>query len=203
VSRPGDIRQLLAITGPFRPANPGAKQPTLGFWPGVRPDNMTAWQVGDPDRFEMDRDGVHLSAGPGGNLLLTKRGFDRSCTLSLTLSAEKGTEAFLALRAYRGPDGWKAITARLYDEGGRIRVGHQSSDFQLPDHGTRLETVAPGKSFHIRFQIDGQDVARLVANRKDTSSMAYAKTPVGDYKGAAGVFVKSGTLVIHAMDAQE
>jgi Protein kinase domain len=203
--RPGDIRQLRAIAGPFRPANPGAQQPTVGFWPMARPDEMTAWQVSDAGRFEMDRDGVSLSAGPGGNFLLTRRDTYRSCKLSITLSAQKGTEAFLALRAHLGPDGWRAITARVHDEGGRIRVGYQAIDFQPADHpprGARPETVAPDKSFHIRFEIDGRDVAQLVAN-KETSSMAYAKTPVVDYRGAAGVFVKSGTLVIHAMDVQE
>jgi hypothetical protein len=203
VSPPGDIRQLRAIAGRFRPANPGAGQPRLGFWPIARPDDMTAWQVGDPDRIEMDRDGVSLSAGPGGNLLLTKRETFRRCTLSITLSAKEGTEAFLALRAHRGPDGWRAITARVYDEGGRIRAGYQSADFQLPDRGKRLETVPPGKSFRIRFQVDGRDFASLIASQNDTSSMSYAKTPVSDYRGAVGVFVKSGTLVIHAMDVQE
>ena len=116
---------------------------------------------------------------------------------------KKGTEAFLALRAHRGPDGWRAITARVYDDGGRIRVGHQSTDFQRSDQGTRRETVPPGKSFRITFEINGQQVARLVSNSKETLTMAYAKTPAGDYQGAVGVFVKSGTLVIHAMDIQE
>jgi hypothetical protein len=203
MNRPGDIRQLRAIAGPFRPANPGAAQPRVGFWPIARPDDMTAWQVGDPDRIEMDRDGVSLSAGPGGNLLLTRKESFRRCKLSLTLSVQKGTEAFLALLAHRGPDGWRAITARVYDEGGRIRAGHQSTDFQLPDQGTRLETVPLGKSFRITFEINGQHMARLVSNSKETSTMAYAKAPAGNYQGAVGVFVKSGTVVIHAMDVQE
>jgi hypothetical protein len=202
-TRPGDLRQLLPIVGTFRPANPGAEPPRMGFWPMARPDDMTAWQVGDPDRIGMDRDGVSLSAGPGGNLLLTKRESYRRCTLSMTVSAKKGTEAFLALRAHRGPDGWTAITARVYDDEGRIRAGYQSTDFQPSERGTRPETVAIDKSFRIKFQIDGQDVAGLIVNQTTTSSITYAKTPAADYRGAVGVFVKSGTLVIHAMDVQE
>jgi serine/threonine protein kinase len=200
--RPGDIRQLRAIAGPFRPSNPGAVQPRVGFWPIATPDDMTAWQVGDPDRIEMNRDGVSLSAGPGGNLLLTRKASFRKCKLSLTLSAHKGTEAFLALRAHRGPDGWRAITARVYDDGGRIRAGNPSTDFQQPDQGTRTETVPLGKSVRIVFEINGQHMSRLVSNQ-ETSTFAYAKTPAADYKGAVGVFVKSGTVVIHAMDVQE
>src|SRR5262249_33378305 len=89
VSRPRALWQLRPIAGRFRPANPGAEPPRMGFWPMARPDDMTAWQVGDPDRIEMDRDGVSLSAGPGGNLLLTKRENYRRCTLSMTVSAKK------------------------------------------------------------------------------------------------------------------
>src|SRR5262249_17849142 len=147
-----------------------------------------------------DREGVRLSAGPGGNFLLTRREDFSRCTLKITLSAEKGTEAFLALCAHFGPDGRKAITARVHDEGGRVRVGSPSSDFQPTGRGTRPETLEPGKSFRVTFQIDGQHSARLVVNQKEPSTTPYAKTPAGDYVGAVGAFVKSGTLVIHAMD---
>ena len=168
----------------------------------IRPDDMTAWQMSDPARIEMDRDGVQISAGSGGNFLMTRRDDFSSCTLKITLSASRGTEAFLALRARPGPDGWRAITARLSDEGGRIRVGAVSNDFRPTDRGTRSETLEPGKSFRVTFQISAQHLARLIVNQKETASTSLAKDLAGDAIGAVGAFVKSGTLVIHAMDVQ-
>jgi hypothetical protein len=163
---------------------------------------MRAWRVGDPQRIAMNRRGVFLSAGPGGNLLLTRRDDYRKCELSITLSATRGTEAFLAVRAHRGPDGWRGITARVFDEGGRIRAGHQSVDFRLPDQGRAIETADPEKPLRMRFRIDDKGVSRLDI-RKETSSIDNASTPAGRYAGAVGVFVKSGTVIIHDMDVRD
>jgi hypothetical protein len=177
--------------------------PTTAFWPIAKPDDMSAWQVGDPGRLEMDRDGVTLSAGPAGNLLLTRKAFRRRCSLKLTLSAAKGTEAFLALRAHRGPDGWKAVTARVYDEGGRIHAGYHGADFQVAGRGAPRESFEPGKAFVVRFQVDDRDVATLRVASQSATSIAHARTAVAAYEGGAGVFVKAGTLVIHTMDVQD
>jgi hypothetical protein len=198
-----DIRRIPAVDNIIRLPNPNAQQPTGGFWPALKPDDLTAWQVGDPERIDMDRDGVTLSAGPGGNLLLTKKGDYKGCTLKITLSAARGTEAFLALRAHRGPDDrWRGITARVYDEKSRIHVGHVSTDFQPPTRRQAMEIVDAGTPLRIAFQINSAGATNLVAKR-GVSSMDNSQTLAGRYAGAAGVFVKSGTLTIHHMDVQE
>ncbi len=132
VDQPLDIRQVRARTDVLRLAAPNLRRPSETFWPMLAPDNLKDWRVGNPDAIEMDESGVFLSAGSSGNLLLTRYEGFRDCTLRLDVSAAKGTEAFLALRAHRGPDGrWRAITSRLYDEGGRIR-GRPGRGFPAP-----------------------------------------------------------------------
>jgi hypothetical protein len=202
VKTPMDFRHIDAIAGDLRPANPNAEKPTGGFWPILRPDDLRSWRIGDPERIDMSRKGVFLPAGPSGNLLLTRRADYKKCQLSITLSATRGTEAFLALRAHRGPDGWRGITAPVFDEGGRIHAGRQSVDFRLPDRRRAIEATDPERPLRILFRIDDQGASRLEI-RKEKSSMDHAPTPAGQYVGAVGVFVKSGTLIIHAMDVHD
>jgi hypothetical protein len=199
---PLDLRRIRVAAGFSRLANPKARRPSDAFWPQLAPDDFKAWRVGDPDLIEMDEEGVYVSAGPNGNLLLTKNAADRRCTLTIDVSVTKGTEAYLALRAHEGPDGWRAITSRLIEEGGKVRAGGQSADFQLPERGKPLTDLVPARRFHIVFQIDGANVCRLTVKQKGTSSTSYANLPAGEYAGAVGVFVKSGSLIIHHMDVK-
>ena len=143
-----DIRQLRIHPGVEHIANPDGGQPRGGIWPALTADNIDAWQIGDPAFIEINEKALVLSAGPNGNLLLTKRDTFQTGKLVLTMAATKGTEAYLALRAHRGPDGaWRAITVRITDEAGKIRVGHPSLDFQPPENGTKPEEYATEKFF--------------------------------------------------------
>ncbi len=200
---PPDFRLLAAIAAPVLPRAQNLEPPRLVFWPALRPDKTTYWQVGDPDRIAMDQRGVQLSAGPGGNLLLTRQEFAGSCTMKITLQASKGTEAFLALRAHRGPEGWKAITSRIYEKDGKIHAGFQATDFQKTEVGAKVEIAAPDASIRITFDVNPQSRAQIVTSHGKTSTASYAKTPAADYRGVAGIFVKSGTVLIHAVDIQE
>jgi serine/threonine protein kinase len=202
VLRPRDIRQLQVRPEVERIRNPDGMLPQGGIWPTLTADNLTAWQVSDPDHIEINHKGVFLSAGPNGNLLVTKRETYKSCTLTLTLAATKGTEAFLSLRAHRDPDGWHALTARVTDEGGKIRVDHPSLDLEPSENGTRLQDLAPEKPFFIKFEIKDENVAR-VRIKREVWPMDCSKPPASEYTGAVGLFVKSGTLIIFAMNVQE
>jgi serine/threonine protein kinase len=201
LKRPRGIRQIPIRPDVERIRNPDGRLPSGGIWPTLTAENLTAWQVGDPDHIEINHKGVYLSAGPNGNLLITKRETYRSCRLTLTVAATKGTDAFLALRAHRGEDGWRAITAHVIDEGGKIRVGRPSLDFQPPENGTRSLDFAPEKSFVIKFEINDANVARL--RIKETWTMDCTRPPAGAYTGAVGLFVKSGTLIIYGMNVEE
>ena len=203
VKSPLDIRQIRVQPGGVaRIANNNGGSPRGGIWPTLTANNLEAWQVGDIDHIEINEKALALSAGPNGNLLLTKRGNYKSCTLKLTVAATKGTEAFLALRAHRGPEGWRAITSRVVDEGGKIRAGPHSVDFQLPEKGQRPQDFALEKTFVIRFEIDDASVARAIV-KQETWTTAYTLPPASEYTGAVGLFVKSGTLLVYAMNIQE
>ncbi len=198
-----DIRRVRVGPGIVRLADRKARRPFDPFWPPLATDDLKAWRIGDPEAIAMDERGVFLSAGAGGNLLLTKQEGFRSCTLTLDVSVTNGTEAFLALRAHRGPDGSRAITSRVNEEGGHVRAGGQAADFQLVEQGKPLMDLVPARRFHIVFKVNEANVSRLTVKQKETSSTVYANLPAGAYEGAVGVFVKSGTLIIHYMDVKE
>ncbi len=90
----------------------------------------------------------------------------------------------------------------MKDEGGKIQVGHPSLDFQPPESDTKPEHFAPEKSFLIRFEIHRENIAR-VAIKQEKWELACKTPPASDYTGAIGLFVKSGTLFIYAMNVQE
>jgi serine/threonine protein kinase len=201
VKRPRGIRQIPVRPDVERIRNPDGRLPSGGIWPTLTAENLAAWQVGDPDHIEINHKGVYLSAGPNGNLLLTKRESYKSCRLTLTVAATKGTDAFLALRVHRGEDGWRAITAHVLDERGKVRVDHPSLDFQPPENVARSQDFAPEKTFVIKFEINDANVARV--RIKETWPMDCTKPPASEYTGSVGLFVKSGTLIIYGMNVEE
>ncbi len=83
----------------------------------------------------MNAKGIVLSAGPGGNYLITaKRNFKKS-TIIVEIEADKGTEAYVVLKANDGAGVWHAITSRIDVKDGQVRVGHQALDFQEKERG--------------------------------------------------------------------
>jgi len=198
-----DIRQVEPLPGVTRLMDPDAEQPAGGFWPPLMPANLANWLIADPVRVKMRADGVTVEAGPRRNLLITQRANYKSCSMTLTMAATKGTEAFLALRAQLGPKGWQAVTARVYEQRGKIHVGHQSLDFQVRESGRGLVETDPGNPFVVKFQINDKNVARLAAKQRETSSDTYAHGPARDYVGAVGLFVKTGAVIIQHLDIQD
>jgi len=204
-----DERDLLGIRGITilpaitRLADPKAVQPLEGFWPSLAPDNLEEWQIADPGHITMNEDGVSVEAGPRGNILITRDGSYKKCTLSITLAARQGTDAFLVLRARRGAQGWQAITARVYEEQGKVRAGHQSIDFQMTETGNGRKEFAPDKFFVMKFQVNDKSDARVTVMKETTSSTNHDGDPVERVDGAVGLFVKSGRIVIKTMDVQD
>jgi hypothetical protein len=198
-----DFRHLPIHTGVVRLANAGGGPPPGGIWPTLTANDTGSWQFGDPKLIEFNGRALVMSAGPNGNLLLTKHDDSRSGSLVLNIAATKGTEAYLALRAHRGPEGeWRAITVRLKDEGGKIRVGYPSLDFHPPQDGTKSEGFALERPISVRFEIQRDNVAR-VGLRQEKWELACKGPPASEYTGAIGLFVKSGTLLVSKMLVQQ
>jgi serine/threonine protein kinase len=198
-----DVRQIRAVTGIDRLPDTHAVRPAGSFWPSLAPAKLDNWQIGDPDHITMNEKGLHLEAGPNGNLLLTREGGYRKCVLTITLSAKEGTVAYLALHARRGPQGWRAVTARIHDEGGKIRVGHLAIDFQTAATGGARTEFSPGKLFGMRLEIDERNLARITVKGEKMSSPTPGRPQSDEDVGAVGVFVTSGTVVIERMDVQD
>jgi hypothetical protein len=200
--QPVDIRKIDVRVGVERVPNPGDAPFRGVIWPLLTATDLQAWQLSDPDSILMSANDLSVSSGRNGNLLLTKREDYKRCTLNLTMAATKGTRAFLALRAHRGPDGWRAITLPIIDRDGKIQVCRQSLDFELTDPAQGSQGFAPGKTFLISFAIDNASRTHISLT-KAKSTTDHVRPPGSDYEGSAGVFVKSGTLIIYKMDIRE
>jgi serine/threonine protein kinase len=194
-----DIRQVISRPDIKRLADRDSVPPTAPFWPSLAPENLEEWQIADPAHTTMKEKGVYLGAGPNGNLLLTRDASYRRATLKLTLSVMPGTEAFVALRARRGADGWKGLTARVVQVGGKIHAGGQATDFQTQESGSVRDDIEPGKPFVMTFQIDERNVASVTVKGHKTSSATLEPASHDEDKGAVGLFVTSGTLIVNRM----
>ena len=130
-----DFRKLAVSPGPFRLVAPDGSAPGP-FMPELSPANTDGWQVGDPAAIKMTPKELMLWSRAGGNLLLTRKDNFKKCSISAALAVNDGTEAFLVMRARPGPDGWRAVTARISGQGGKVRVGAVLMDFQnAENHG--------------------------------------------------------------------
>ena len=150
----------------------------------------------------MNERALTLAAGADGNFLLTRRANYRKCSVKLDMALTRGTEAFLALRAARGPDGWNALTSRVVDVNGTVRVGHQSLDFRADESGTGLKEFATDTFITVTFEDNGRGTRRVLVKGKPTSVMEEGDNADGD-GGSVGLFVKSGTVVIRSVMVEE
>jgi hypothetical protein len=190
------------------PTRPGVLKlemgPPDGFSPNLTPDDTEGWRAGDPAHISMTGRGLTVKAGTsGGNYFLTRRTDYKKCTLRVVLSATEGTEAYLVLRAAEGPDGWRGITSRIVDEGGKIRAGWQSMDFATPERGGDPKAdFKPGADFTVRFSIDETNKATVLSQLK-TSTVAHDGPRHLDPSGAAGLFVRKGSVTVKSLRVDE
>ncbi|MGO8899533.1 MAG: hypothetical protein ACLQU5_14485 [Isosphaeraceae bacterium] len=173
------------------------------FWPELSVENSQAWLAADPRAIKLTGKGLSLEQGSAGNFLLTRRSDYTKCSMSITLAAFENAEAYLVLRAHQGPDGWHAVTSRIVCEGGKVRAGYASFDFQPQERGRQIAEKPTGKTFMIRFEIDDKGADRVFVSGQETSSSPHVNQPVQEFVGSAGLFVKSGKVLIESLRVSE
>jgi serine/threonine protein kinase len=212
-AKPTDIALSLALDIRHVPVRPGVLKVDAGLpggsWPQLIPDDVQGWRVGDAGLVTAGAKGLVVDAGMAGNFLITRRADYRKSTIKIEMSASKGAEAFLVLRAAEGPDGWGAVTSRIVEEGGKIRAGLQSVDFALPERGAggkvdegRVEYL-PNANFRLQFSIDAKDYASVVARGKAVTVRHDGPRKVGDTPGAVGLFVRKGSVTVWSLMVEE
>jgi hypothetical protein len=198
-----DLRRLKPRPGELRLLENGEDLPPGPFWPEFSPNNVRGWRIGDPGAIKVNSEGIALSAGSGGNFLLTSSGKFKKGSLVIDLEAAEGTEAYLALRAHEGSDGWHAVTSRVDVDSGKVRVGNEALDFNDEERGTsRRQEFATGTLIPIKFEVNDKGTGLVFVRGKPTASENLTSGPADGWVGAAGVFVKSGTLLIHSLQVR-
>ncbi len=177
----------------------GFVRPSEAFWPPLAPKNVEGWQIGDPSQFKIEAKGVWLGAGPNGNLLLDLDDSTKRCTVRLKLSASAGTDAFVAIRANPSATEWRAVTVRLHEEGGKLRVGAPCLDFVDETATLKAVELALEKPAAFKFEIDEQNRVALSGAGKIKFSRSYTASDVAS-SGVAGIFLKSGTVFVYSLD---
>ncbi len=119
--------------------------------------------------------------------------------MTITLAVFENAEAYLALRAHQGPDGWHAVTSRVAFEGGKVRAGFASFDFQSPEQGRQTVEKPVGNKFMIRFEIDDKGADRVFISGKETSLPNHVNHQAQQFVGSVGLFVKSGKVLIESL----
>jgi len=183
----------------FRLIAEGDERAPGSFWPELSTGNSRAWLVGDPGAIKLTSKGLSLEKGAAGNFLLTRRRDFTRCSMRITLAASENAEVYLALRAHQGPDGWHAVTSRIVCEGGKVRAGLVSFDFQTQEGGRQIAEKPAGKTFMIRFEIDDKGADRVFIGGQETSSANHLNHQVQQFVGSVGLFVKSGKVLIESL----
>ena len=185
-TRPGVLKVAAALPG--------------SSWPALLPGDVHGWRAGDPSLVATDAKGLHLEAGSDGNFLITRDPDYKKCSITVDLSVTEGTEAYLVLRASEGPEGWRGVTSRIVDEGGKIHAGLQSVDFALPERGEGRVAFAARENVHLQFSIDAKNRAEVVVKGKVLSSVVHGGPGrADDMVGAVGLFVRKGSLTIRSL----
>ena len=198
-----DLRRLKARAGELHLLERGESPPVGPYWPEFSPDHVKGWQIGDPTAIKFNSLGIVISAGQGGNFLLTSNDQYKYCTLIIEIEATEGTEAFLVLRAHEGPGGWNAITSRIDVAGGKVRVGHVSLDFRVEERGIAHRPEYPqGTRVPIKFESNDRGLANVHVRGIPTASENLKTSPADGWSGAVGVFVKSGSLVVNKLQVR-
>jgi hypothetical protein len=130
-------------------------------------------------------------------MLVTKKADYKEVEVRVTLSASKGTVAYLAV----GLDGKRPITSAITDDGKAIQVGNQSHNFKSPELGMGPKPIAYDELFDIRLRTAG-GVGRVYLADKLTSGVTYDKDGKPE-AGAVGFVLKKGSLAIKSVEIKE
>ncbi|HEY2157212.1 MAG TPA: hypothetical protein VGH33_16415, partial [Isosphaeraceae bacterium] len=207
-----DLSEKLAPEIRSVPTRPGGLKVTSGppdaFSPNLTPDDTENWRVGDASLVEMSGKGLVISGGTAGNFFVTRRSDYKKCTITVDLSATEGTDAYLVLRGNEGPDGWRGVTSRVVDKGGKIHSGLQSLDFAEPELGGVLAAgdpraeVLPRTNTRVTFSIDEKNAATVTSKLRKTT-VAHDGPRRLDAAGAAGLFVRKGSVTVRSVRVEE
>jgi hypothetical protein len=171
--------------------------------PELSPANTDGWQVGDPAAIKMTPKELMLWSRSGGNLLLTRKDNFKKCSISAALAVNDGTEAFLVMRARPGPDGWRAVTARISGQGGKVRAGAGSIDFQNAENAANTVEKPTGKAFRMNFVMNERGAAHITVNGVETSVINCEPPAEDEPTGAAGIFIKTGKILVESLMIKE
>jgi serine/threonine protein kinase len=197
-----DFRRLALHPGEFRLVAPDGSAPGP-FIPELGPANTDGWQVGDPAAIKMTPKELMLWSRPGGNLLLTRKDNFKKCSISAALAVNDGTEAYLVMRARQGADGWHAVTSRIIGQGGKVRAGAVSMDFQKSENAANTVEKPTGKAFRMNFVMNERGAAHITVNGVETSVINCDPPSPDEPTGAAGIFIKTGKILVESLMIRE
>ncbi len=192
-----DPKHIQRQAGELRLLDKGETLPPGPFWPELSPENSAGWSFANPAGIKMNARELVVSAGTGGNSLLTKNQELKSCKLTIEIEATEETVAYLALRANKDGKGWHAVTSKIEAKAGKVRVGGQGVDFEESAPMPPLEFEF-GKPIPLVFNIDDNGKVALLIRGKPTATAKLA----GLSAGAAGVFVQAGSLRIRNLSVR-
>jgi serine/threonine protein kinase len=196
---PAAPAQWIIRPGAPKSSAPNVNFPVSGSWPLLSPDDTNAWWLGDGGAMTFGARGLIITAGQGGNHLLTKKRDYLKSSLKLSVALSQGAELYLALHARPGTDGWHAITLRVAEDAGKVLAGGQSVDFKASEAAqARLEWKAE-QFYNVTFEDDGRGACRVLVNGKPVLPLPRAPD-AANAPGAVGLFVKSGSIVVRSID---
>jgi hypothetical protein len=188
---------------PFRLIRDAGANLGKAYRPTLAVDRTSEWLTGGADQVKVAADRLVLEAGEAGNFLITRRSDYGPCTLNAVVVLEEGSEAYLALRAHRGARGWRGITSKIVTENDSVRAGFQSFNFQARERGKIHSEGRIGEPLPLRFALDQAGLARVYVGNQETSVASYENQEVLEAPGAAGLFVKSGRVLIESLEIIE
>ena len=110
---------------------------------------------------------------------MTKKENFGKCTVSLALKASKGAEAYLAVHARRGSEGWEGITTRVVEAGGKVRAGRVATDFEDQETGLAADGLVADKPFQVVIDADEKGRVKILVGNKETAAIEGSKRPTG------------------------
>jgi hypothetical protein len=164
------------------------------FSPQLTSIEYSDWLIRDPKAIAITREGVTL--GPG-NFLVTKRDDYRHAHVTVEVAGEPGTVAFVAQRVTAGPKGWLAATSMIVDADGRIRAGLEGRNFNDSEIGAHRLDFAYGEFFKIDHITNEDGNAFVRVNDQHTTGVGHGNAI--PERGAVGIFVKSGSVLIRSL----
>ncbi|MBI5757238.1 MAG: hypothetical protein HZA46_01825 [Planctomycetales bacterium] len=158
--------------------------------------NPKEWVLPRKGEIVVSKNG-HVQLRQADSELVTRKADYKEVEIRVTLSASKGTLAYLAV----GLSGKRPITSAIIDDGKAIQVGNQSSNFKSPELGLGPKPITYDEMFEILLRTSG-GVGRVYVADKLTSGVTYDKNGKPEM-GSVGLVLKKGSLTIKSVEIKE